>query len=143
MPYLDSDPGVELHYYDDDFTDPWQSAPTVLLQHGFSRNGKFWYNWVPLLSGEFRVLRPDMRGMGGSIIDEDQFEPSLEVFVNDVLRILDHLGIEDVAIRRRVLRRHPRTELRPPAPRTSPGAGAVQHPLPPAAPGAVRPGPGH
>ena len=96
MPYLAADPGVELHYYDDDFTHPWQSAPTVLLQHGFSRNGKFWYTWVPLLSGEFRVLRPDMRGMGASTIDEDRFEPSLEVFVDDLLRILDHLGIDDV-----------------------------------------------
>lgn len=96
MPYLDADPGVKLHYYDDDFTEPWQSAPSALLQHGFSRNGKFWYNWVPLLSREFRVLRPDMRGMGKSIIDEDRFEPSLELFVDDLLRVLDHLGIEDV-----------------------------------------------
>ena len=37
MPFLAVEPGVELHYYDDDFTDPWRSAPTMLLQHGFSR----------------------------------------------------------------------------------------------------------
>ena len=96
MPYLEAGPGVELHFYDDDFTDPWQSAPTIMLQHGFSRNGKFWYNWVPLLSGEYRVLRPDMRGMGGSVIDENRFEASLDFFVDDLERILDHLGIEDV-----------------------------------------------
>ena len=59
---------VELHYYDDDFTEPWRSAPTMLLQHGFSRSGKFWYSWVPLLAHEFRILRPDMRGMGRSAI---------------------------------------------------------------------------
>ena len=96
MPFLGAGPGVQLHYYDDDFTDPWRAAPTILLQHGFSRNGKFWYNWVPLLSGEYRVLRPDMRGMGESVIDEDHFEPSLETFVDDLGSILDHLGIEDV-----------------------------------------------
>ena len=96
MPFLDAGSGVQLHYFDDDFTDPWRDAPTILLQHGFSRNGKFWYNWVPLLSGEYRVLRPDMRGMGESVIDEDRFEPSLDTFVDDLRSILDHLGIGDV-----------------------------------------------
>ena len=96
MPFLGAGSGVQLHYYDDDFTDPWQAAPTMLLQHGFSRNGKFWYNWVPLLSGEYRVLRPDMRGMGESVIDEGRFEPLLDTFVDDLRSILDHLGIEDV-----------------------------------------------
>ena len=96
MPQLTVAPGVELHYYDDDFTDPWRAAPTILLQHGFSRNGRFWYNWVPLLTRQFRVLRPDMRGMGLSAIDEGRFEPSLDIFVNDLTCILDSLGIEDV-----------------------------------------------
>ena len=70
MPFLGAGSGVELHHYDDDFTDPWQSVPTLLLQHGFSRSGKSWCNWVPLLSGELRVLRPNMRGMGGSVIEK-------------------------------------------------------------------------
>jgi pimeloyl-ACP methyl ester carboxylesterase len=96
MPFLGAGSGVELHYYDDDFTDPWRSAPTMLLQHGFSRNGRFWYNWVPLLSRQFRILRPDMRGMGGSVIGEAQYEPSLDTFVDDVRNILDNLEIEDV-----------------------------------------------
>ena len=49
-----------------------------------------------MLSREFRILRPDMRGMGESIIDEDQYEPSLDTFVDDLVSILDHLGIDDV-----------------------------------------------
>ena len=96
MPLLGMGPGVELHYYDDDFTDPWRPAPTMLLQHGFSRSGRFWYNWVPLLSRQFRVLRPDMRGMGESIISEEQYEASLDIFVEDLISILDHMAIEDV-----------------------------------------------
>ena len=96
MPSLTVETGVELHYYRDDFTDPWRTSPAMLLQHGFSRNGRFWYNWVPLFSRQYRVLRPDMRGMGGSVIDSDGFEASLEVFVNDLLAILDHEGIGDV-----------------------------------------------
>ena len=96
MPLLGVGNGVQLHYYDDDFTNPWQPAQTMLLQHGFSRSGKFWYNWVPPLSGDFRVLRPDMRGMGLSTIDEGQYEPSLDIFVDDLKSILDHLEIDDV-----------------------------------------------
>ena len=96
MAFLGVGPGVELHYYDDDFTDPWQSVPIMLLQQEFSRSGKFWYNWAPLLSGDFRILRPDMRGMGESVIDEAQYEPSLDIFIDDLKSILDHQGIEDV-----------------------------------------------
>ena len=87
---------VELHYFDDDLTEPWRPAPTMLLQHGFSRSGKFWYSWVPLLAHEFRILRPDMRGMGRSTISEDKYEPSLDIFADDVRSILDHLGIDKV-----------------------------------------------
>ena len=96
MPSLTVGPGVELHYYDDDFTDPWRPGPAMVLQHGFSRNGRFWYNWVPPLSRQFRVLRPDMRGMGESTVDEAAYEPSLDVLVSDLTSILDHLEIEDV-----------------------------------------------
>src|SRR6266536_3366946 len=96
MPTLRLDEDVELYYEDDDFTDPWRSAPVMLLQHGFSRNGRFWYNWVPLLGREFRLLRPDMRGMGRSTMPEERYEPSLEMFANDVRRLLDHLSIDQV-----------------------------------------------
>ena len=34
--------------------------------------------------------------MGGSDIDEDQFEPSLSILVDDLSSILDHLGVEGV-----------------------------------------------
>ena len=96
MPTLHMGPDVELHYYDDDFTPPWQSAPVILLQHGFSRSGRFWYNWVPLLAHEYRVLRPDMRGMGRSPTPEDRYEPSLDTFVDDLRSILDHLGMDRI-----------------------------------------------
>jgi 3-oxoadipate enol-lactonase len=95
MPTLRMDQGVEISYDDHDFTDPWRSAPVMLLQHGFSRSGRFWYNWVPLLGGEFRILRPDMRGMGRSTIPDERYEPSLDIFAADVKHLLDHLGIDE------------------------------------------------
>jgi 3-oxoadipate enol-lactonase len=93
MPTLQLDQEVTLYYEDHDFTDPWQPGPTMLLQHGFCRSGRFWYNWVPLLGRDFRILRPDMRGMGRSTLPEDRYEPSLQLFADDVRRLLDHLDI--------------------------------------------------
>ena len=86
---------AQLHYYLDDFTDPWRSAPeAIVLQHGFSRSGKFWYNWPPLLSREYRVIRPDLRGMGRSAIDPARYEPTLDTLMGDLLAILDDAGVE-------------------------------------------------
>lgn len=96
MPTVPAGPNLNLHYYHDDFTDPWRDTPSILLQHGFSRNGNFWYNWVPLLSREFQVLRPDMRGMGRSEMAETDYEPTLEVFVEDLVRVMDHAGVGQV-----------------------------------------------
>jgi len=96
MPTLRVNHDVTLHYNDDDFTDPWRPAQAMLLQHGFSRSGRFWYNWVPLLAHEFRILRPDMRGMGQSTMAADKYEPLLDTFAEDARRILDHLCIDKV-----------------------------------------------
>ena len=57
MPTLSLDQVVTLYYEDDDFTDPWEPAPTILLQHGFSRSARFWYNWVPLLGRCWDILQ--------------------------------------------------------------------------------------
>jgi 3-oxoadipate enol-lactonase len=96
MPTFQLEENLAIHYEDDDFTDPWHTAPMMLLQHGFSRSSRFWYNWVPLLGQEFRVLRPDMRGMGCSTMPGERYEPSLDIFADDVRCLLDHLGIERV-----------------------------------------------
>ena len=96
MPTLQVEHSLQLHYEDDDFTDPWRTAPVMLLQHGFSRNGRFWYNWVPVLGREFRILRPDMRGMGRSTVAESHYEPSLDTFAADVRRLIDHLGVGQI-----------------------------------------------
>ena len=85
---------ARLHYYLDDFTDPWRASPdAVVLQHGFSRSGRFWYNWPPLLAREYRVIRPDLRGMGLSTVDPERYAPTLDVLMADLLAILDDAGV--------------------------------------------------
>ena len=53
-------------YADDCFADPWQEHETILIQHGFGRNGEYWRSWVPDLAARHRVIRRDMRAHGGS-----------------------------------------------------------------------------
>ena len=66
MPRIQISPGHEMNYAIDDFTDPWLKPEAVLLRHGNFESGDVWFGWAPHLARNFRVVRPDMRGFGGS-----------------------------------------------------------------------------
>ena len=87
MPTLAVNPTHHIFYQEDDFTDPWENKPTIILQHGNGRNSGFWYRWIPFLSGHFRVIRPDMRGVGKS----SKFPVSqitIEACLEDLVKII-------------------------------------------------------
>jgi 3-oxoadipate enol-lactonase len=99
MPHVKRPEGPTLHYVIDDYTDPWKNAPYMVLQHGNGRSGRFWYSWVPYLSRYYRVVRPDMRGLGGSSADFDlKSEFTLGNCVGDLLAIIDDLGAQSVHV---------------------------------------------
>lgn len=85
--------GARLHYEVHDYTDPWKKAQTLILQHGYGRSGKFWFNLIPYLSRHYKVVCPDLRGLGQSTVD-DPATISIDNYVSDVLAIADHLGLE-------------------------------------------------
>ena len=87
---------VDVHYVLSEYTNPWRSAPTILLYHGFGRNLEFWRRWVPLLARDYRVLRIDARGCGGSSAPPASVPYTIDALVEDVLAVLDHLGIDRV-----------------------------------------------
>jgi len=93
MPILKRSGQPTLHYTVDDFTDPWKKAPCLILQHGYGRSGKFWTSWVPYLSRFYRVVRPDLRGLGQSEAPAD-LEAGLNVaaYVSDLVALIDALG---------------------------------------------------
>ena len=71
MPLLKRAGAPDINYVLDDYTDPWRNAPYLILQHGSGRSSRFWYSWVPYLSRFYKVVRPDVRGLGGSSADFD------------------------------------------------------------------------
>jgi 3-oxoadipate enol-lactonase len=99
MPYLKRNTGPDLHYALDDHTDPWKNAPYLVLQHGNGRSHRFWYSWVPYLSRYYKVVRPDIRGLGLSSADFDlERDFTLETCVEDLAAIIADLGADSVHI---------------------------------------------
>src|SRR5438046_2225338 len=94
MPFADLPGGLRMHYEDDSFTDPWRKAEAVVLHHGQAKNGRLWCAWVPLLAREFRVIRVDARGYGDSSVPPPGYAWSMEGFADDLLHLIDHLGLE-------------------------------------------------
>lgn len=98
MPKIQIDSSLTIFYEDDCFVDPWRKPEVVLLIHGIAESSRAWIGWVPQLSREFRVLRPDLRGFGRSTIPELEFKWSINVFVEDLKHFLDNLEIDAVHI---------------------------------------------
>jgi pimeloyl-ACP methyl ester carboxylesterase len=67
-------------------------APPLLALHGWPQHWWAWRRVVPLLAGEFRLLLPDLRGLGwsGPPRDGDYRKRRL---AGDALALLDALGI--------------------------------------------------
>jgi pimeloyl-ACP methyl ester carboxylesterase len=88
--------GYVTYYEDDDFTDPWRARQTIVIQHGFGRNSQFWRHWVPMLAGDYRVIRRDLRGHGGSG-DPGASRPwSFDGLIEDLRGFCEALKLEDV-----------------------------------------------
>lgn len=87
---------IDINYEITDFTDPWTKPETILLHHGFARNLRFWYRWVPLLCRDFRVVTMDSRGCGKTTVPPKDYKFSLDQMGDDALGFMDALGLERV-----------------------------------------------
>jgi 3-oxoadipate enol-lactonase len=81
--------GLRLAYTIDDFTDPWRKPDTLLLLHAAMGNSRRWFQWVPRLARQYRVIRLDLRGHGNSEIPRPADDFSLSLLVSDALALLD------------------------------------------------------
>jgi pimeloyl-ACP methyl ester carboxylesterase len=87
-----SSDGTEIAYIDEGSGDP------VILVHGFASNITF--NWIDpgwvrhLTRAGYRVIALDNRGHGASQKLHDKADYGAPVMAGDVLRLMDHLGID-------------------------------------------------
>jgi 3-oxoadipate enol-lactonase len=93
MPTLKISPDLQMHYRVDDYTDPWREPETVLMLHGNAESGAVWYGWVPHLARRYRVVRTDMRGFGDSTPMPRDFPWTLDVLIDDYVRLMDELEV--------------------------------------------------
>jgi 3-oxoadipate enol-lactonase len=85
--------GARIVYDVFDFTDPWRTAEPVVLVHGFSKNRRFWYEWIPRLARRYRVICPDQRGHGESSLPPPDFTMAIPPFAADLVGFIDRLGL--------------------------------------------------
>ena len=91
MPSFKTSDGLNLHY-----TDQGSGLPILCLA-GLTRTCADFDYVAPHLSGN-RLIRLDYRGRGGSDWDDNWQNYTLPVECRDVVELLDHLGLEKVAI---------------------------------------------
>jgi len=90
--YWNSADGVKLHYRDHDGN---RDCPPILCIPGLTRNARDFEPVADRFAGEWRVISIDLRGRGGSAFDPDPANYKPMVYVADILKMLDQLGIAD------------------------------------------------
>jgi len=69
-----------------------ENAPVLMLSNSLSSDMSMWDAQVRAWQGQFRILRYDSRGHGGSVAPDRPY--SIEELGRDAIAILDHFGIE-------------------------------------------------
>lgn len=81
--------GITTHY-----VEQGRGLP-VILCHGFPHLWFSWHRQIPALAeAGYRVIAPDMRGMGQTAAPPDAEAYSVAAITGDLLGLLDHLGLE-------------------------------------------------
>lgn len=65
----------------------------IVLLHGFCGSSEYWEKVIPLLTANYRVIAPDLRGHGAS--DAPLGAYTIEQMADDVLSVLDALEIPE------------------------------------------------
>jgi len=90
--------GDGLRLYARDYAGPRPDAPVLLCLPGLTRNSKDFASIAAHLAAHYRVLCPDLRGRGRSARDPQPENYRPDIYVGDVLRLLDDLRIDKVGI---------------------------------------------
>jgi pimeloyl-ACP methyl ester carboxylesterase len=91
--FFNSADGVRLHYRDYEGGSPDQ--PPILCLPGLTRNARDFEPVAAHVGSKWRVIALDFRGRGMSDLDPDPMRYHPKTYVEDVLKMLDQLGIAD------------------------------------------------
>jgi 3-oxoadipate enol-lactonase len=94
---LEEDFKEDLFYREDWLGEPWRRPEPVVLIHGNDESSVEWYAWVPRMAQEYRLIRPDLPGLGHSSIPRG-FQYSLANLATFVTRVMDKAGVESAHI---------------------------------------------
>jgi pimeloyl-ACP methyl ester carboxylesterase len=94
---LEQDYKEDLFYREDWLGEPWRTPEPVVLIHGNDESSVEWYAWVPRMAQEYRLIRPDLPGLGHSSIPRG-FQYSLANLATFVTRVMDKAGVESAHI---------------------------------------------
>src|SRR5215470_12899020 len=83
----------DFFFREDWLGEPWRKPETVVLIHGNDESSVEWYAWVPRMALEYRLIRPDLPGLGHSNIPRG-FEYSLANLATFVTQVMDKAGVE-------------------------------------------------
>jgi pimeloyl-ACP methyl ester carboxylesterase len=87
----------DFFYREDWLGEPWRKAEPVVLIHGNDESSEEWYAWVPRMAQEYRVIRPDLPGLGHSNIPRG-FEYTLPNLATFVTQVMDRAGVDSAHI---------------------------------------------
>ena len=87
-------PGLIVHHLIDAAPGLSEDAPTVVLSGSLGAAMAMWDPQVPALARRLRVLRYDTRGHGRSPVPPGPY--SIDDLADDVIALLDHLGLAQV-----------------------------------------------
>src|SRR5437016_6004000 len=87
----------DLFYREDWLGEPWRTPEPVVLIHGNDESSVEWYAWVPRMAQEYRLIRPDLPGLGHSNIPRG-FEYSLANLAKFITQMMDKAGVESAHI---------------------------------------------
>lgn len=90
---VDVAPGLTMAWRAEWFGPAWHEPETIVFIHGAAESGEAWRQWVPVLSGRYRLVRPDLPGFGGSTAP-DGYDWSWHTVVPDLVRFMDLVGID-------------------------------------------------
>lgn len=100
------------------------SGPAVVLLHGFPLSHAIWEHQIAALSGTYRVIAPDLPGMGGSALLPEG-EASMARYAREVLNLVDSLGVGPFALAGHSMGGYVALALQKEAPQRVAGLGLV------------------